>query len=351
MLPRTESDYSSESTGSSDEVNSHDSLRREVWQFLAATPSRNHLRCWSYIYQGIVCSVAVACVIVGVMQSFKPSPFSAFGETLRLSVESIAAAFFAVQFLLQVWSCVEDRQRSESNNFLIRLHFVFCLSLLDLISTFALIADVLVTLRYNRVFVLGGAMQVLRLLRVLTLLKIPFVTEAIRLIYKVVQGKAVELSMTCFAAMLLMFVSSAIMFHLEHDAQPEAFSNIPDSMWWAMQTLTTVGYGTIVPVTVPGKMLASIVMVFGIGLFALPAGIMGSGFLDMLAEGRREDQAAIMCPLAKEVAALSDQSRSLAHDVASLRGSLDRILENQGVILELLAAQKDTPRTENFWTN
>ena len=85
----------------------------------------------------------------------------------------------------------------------------------------------------------------------------------------------------CIVAVLLV-ISAALMHMLEHDAQPDAFGSIPDAMWWAVATLTTVGYGDVVPVTVMGRIVGSLVMVLGIGVFVLWTSIFAAGFMEEL---------------------------------------------------------------------
>ena len=78
----------------------------------------------------------------------------------------------------------------------------------------------------------------------------------------------------------LLVVASSLMYFVEHTEQPEKFSSIPATMWWAVVTLTTVGYGDLAPITPIGRILAGVMAVLGIGMFALPAGILGSGFIE-----------------------------------------------------------------------
>ena len=105
----------------------------------------------------------------------------------------------------------------------------------------------------------------------------------------VLRLKKEELVLMFFAIMILLVVSSSIMYEAENDAQPEAFANIPAAMWWGIVTLTTVGYGDIYPVTPLEKFIGSFVVISGIGLFALPAGILASGFNEVL-QRRKEKQ-------------------------------------------------------------
>ena len=85
----------------------------------------------------------------------------------------------------------------------------------------------------------------------------------------------------------LIIISSSLLYYCEHSVQPETFSSIPATMWWSVATLTTVGYGDIYPVTVLGKLCASVIAVLGIGMFALPTGILGAGFVEAVQKNRR----------------------------------------------------------------
>ena len=86
-----------------------------------------------------------------------------------------------------------------------------------------------------------------------------------------------------------MVLSASFIYFAEHEAQPEAFPDIPGSMWWAIVTLTTVGYGDVYPVTTLGKIFAAFIAILGIGMFALPTGILGASFVEEL-EKRRHGQ-------------------------------------------------------------
>jgi len=88
--------------------------------------------------------------------------------------------------------------------------------------------------------------------------------------------------------MILLLVSSSTMYFAERQAQPEAFSSIPEAMWWGVVTLTTVGYRSVYPVTPTGRFFGAVIAFLGVGLFALPASILASGFVEDDAEQRRE---------------------------------------------------------------
>ena len=92
----------------------------------------------------------------------------------------------------------------------------------------------------------------------------------------------------------MLLMTSSLMFFAENEAQPDKFANIPQAMWWSIITLTTVGYGDVFPVTVAGRLLAGVIAILGIGLFALPAGILGSGFVEEMSS--KKANAIKRCP-------------------------------------------------------
>jgi voltage-gated potassium channel len=100
------------------------------------------------------------------------------------------------------------------------------------------------------------------------------------LISRVLKKKRPEMLVSLFVVFILLLISSSLMFFLENEAQPDAFSSIPAAMWWGIATLTTVGYGDIYPVTVLGKLCSAVISVLGIGAFALPSGLLVSGFIE-----------------------------------------------------------------------
>lgn len=88
---------------------------------------------------------------------------------------------------------------------------------------------------------------------------------------------------------LILYMVSALMFYVENAAQPEVFSSISKTMWWGVATLTTVGYGDIFPITPLGRMLGGIIAIFGIGIFAIPTGIIASGFTEYVEKSDTEE--------------------------------------------------------------
>jgi voltage-gated potassium channel len=131
-------------------------------------------------------------------------------------------------------------------------------------------------------------LRVLRLMRLFRIFKLTRYVSAVEVIASVLRRKKTDLLVTMIAAMFIMLISSTVIYYAEHDAQPDSFPNIIASFWWAVATLTTVGYGDVYPVTVAGKVISGVIAFVGIGLVALPTGIISSAFVDEM--HRRTDQ-------------------------------------------------------------
>jgi len=184
--------------------------------------------------------------------------------------EYFSVAVFTVEYCLRIWSCVEEIGYEHPILGRIRyalrpLLLVDLLAILPFYVPFVIVMD----LRFLR------AVRLLRLARVL---KIGRYSEALKTLERVLLSKKEELLISVAVVLLILVVSSSLMYFLENEAQPQAFSSIPKALWWGVATLTTVGYGDIYPVTPLGKFFGAIIEILGIGLFALPAGIIAGGF-------------------------------------------------------------------------
>ena len=193
-------------------------------------------------------------------------------ETL-LAFEAFSVAVFTIEYGLRIWSCtVSESFRAP---ILGRIRFAF--SPLALIDFVAIAPFYLPFIGVDLVF-----MRAFRLIRLMRVLKLGRYSSALRSIGGVIRAKKEELASVVFFMLILLVVASSLMYEVEHTTQPDKFSSIPATMWWGVMTLTTVGYGDVYPVTPLGQFLASVVAVLGIGLFALPTGVLGSGFLEQI---------------------------------------------------------------------
>lgn len=185
------------------------------------------------------------------------------------NIELISLCCFTGLYLLQIWSCTADPRYK---------HPLW--GRIKYASTPLVIIDLLAILPfYLRIlFPYITFFKETDLLRLLRLLKLIRYSESLQAILHVIRTKKDELFMTFVTVFILLIFASSMMFFAERDAQPEAFQSIPAAMWWGVVTLTTVGYGDVYPVTPIGKLFGAGLAFIGIGLFALPAGIIASGF-------------------------------------------------------------------------
>ena len=199
-------------------------------------------------------------------------------------LEIVTVTIFTIEYVLRVWTCVEELKFRQS--VVGRLRFAATpMALIDLVAILPFYLPFTgLDLRFIRA---------VRLLRLFRIAKIGRYSASLQLLKRVIWGKKEELGVTLFVLILLLVLASCFLYNAEHVAQPEAFSSIPASMWWAVATLTTVGYGDVYPVTIAGKVMASIIAVLGIGMFALPTGILGAGFVE---EIQARKQRASRCP-------------------------------------------------------
>jgi len=198
--------------------------------------------------------------------------------------ERFSVAVFTAEYLARLWSCTADPALAHPVGGRLRMA-ARPLTLVDLAAILPFYMPFLfaVDLRFIRS---------LRLLRLARLLKLGRYSDSLQVLGRVFRNKKEELLITMFLAGILLVIVSSLMFFIENEVQPDKFSSIPAAMWWGIATLTTIGYGDIFPVTLAGKVLGSLSALIGIGMFALPAGILGSAFVEEL--NKRRSQA--VCP-------------------------------------------------------
>ena len=202
-----------------------------------------------------------------------------------LDFEVFSVIIFTIEYLLRLWSCVENEAYKHPISG--RLRFIF--SAWGLIDLFAILPFFLSFFLTDLAFV-----RILRLLRMLRLFRVSKYFHALRVIQKVLKEKQEELVLSMVFVIFMLIISSSLVYYVEHEAQPYAFTSIPESMWWGVNTMTTVGYGDLHPITPWGKLLGGIIAILGVALFALPTGILASGFAELI-RGQGEKRK-IKCP-------------------------------------------------------
>ena len=261
-----------------DFINSLERIRTKVHELLEVGQSGDRLdRAIDYFIITLIIVNTVAQILETVDSVYNAAPW--FFPVLEIA----SMIIFTAEYFLRIWSCTSEPRYSHP--LFGRLRFAV---------TPLLIIDLLALLPFFLPFL---GLEDLRSLRALRLLawaaRLGRYFEGIRTLGKVLQSKAMELATVVIVLAVMLVLASSMMFYAEHHAQPDAFASIPEAMWWSIITLTTVGYGDVSPVTPLGKVMAGIIAVMGIGMFALPAGILGSGFLD---EIQKRNQEARVCP-------------------------------------------------------
>lgn len=176
---------------------------------------------------------------------------------------------FSIEYVLRVWSAVDIPMLSRMKPWAARLRFA--LRPIMLIDLFAV-------LPFYLQWLIPIDLRVLRVLRLFRLLKLVRYSPALQTLGRVLAQEYRALLGALLVMLVLLLFASTLIYFLERDAQPEQFGSIPAAAWWAIATLTTVGYGDVVPVTPWGQVLGGVVMLLGVGMFALPIAIIATGF-------------------------------------------------------------------------
>lgn len=188
---------------------------------------------------------------------------------------------FTLEYLLRLF--ISDLTHPSSNKFKSALKFIFSVyGLVDLLAVLPFYLPMLIKLDLK-------FLRILRLTRFLRILKINRYNKSVNLIWAVIKEKKTELAATGFITFLTLLISSFLMYYIESEHQPDQFPNIIATFWWAVATLTTVGYGDIYPVTGLGKLISGLIAILGIGLVALPTGLISAGFIAKIESKKSKD--------------------------------------------------------------
>lgn len=221
--------------------------------------------------------ILVVNLTVTVMNTFDAVSLR-YGAMLK-GIESFTVAFFAVDYVLRLLSCRFLRPAERELKSLL-LYMVSFTGLVDLLSFLPY---------YLPFFFPDGAVafRMFRVIRIFRLFRINAYYDSLNVITEVLTSKKQQLLSSVFILLVLMLGSSLCMYSLEHEAQPEVFRNAFSGIWWSVSTLLTVGYGDIYPVTTLGKLFGTIIAFLGVGMVAIPTGIISAGFVDQYSRLKR----------------------------------------------------------------
>lgn len=268
----------------------------------------------------IVLNIAAVCLesVKHIGNEYKVA-FNAF--------EFFSVVIFSIEYVLRVWSAPARNDIGNSTNIIKRMKYIF--SFTGLIDFLAIIPSILP-------YFFGGLdLRWLRVLRLLRLLKISNYSSALEDFFSAIKADWRSFSAALYLMVIALFLSSALMYIAEHDSQPEKFSSIPETMWWGLITLTTVGYGDVSPVTPLGKIIGAFTAIMGVCTVALLTGIVASAFANQRAQKAAILEAEISQALSDGV--ISDDE---AQKIEKLRKELNLSPEHSKSLVDILSEKK-----------
>ncbi|MBR0164174.1 MAG: ion transporter [Lachnospiraceae bacterium] len=230
-------------------------------------------RCYDFL--------GVTCILLNLLVSilFTFDGIRAQAETPLSVMELVTVLFFAADYVLRLITARFLYPHRTAQKAALCYIFSF-MGVIDLLSFLPF---------FLPVFFPAGAVafRMFRLVRILRLFRVGAYYDSLNVITEVLRAKKSQLLSSCFIILTLMLAASLCMYSLEHEAQPEVFSNAFSGIWWAVSTLLTVGYGDIYPVTAAGKAFSIVLTFLGVGLVAIPTGIISAGFVEQYAAIKR----------------------------------------------------------------
>ncbi|PCH95237.1 MAG: hypothetical protein COB83_09205 [Gammaproteobacteria bacterium] len=258
----------------SNQQNIINNLRAKTYQLLESeTGSSVTAKIITWLLILLIISNVVAVILASEQAYFLPY------KNAFILFELISLSLFCIEYLLRVWGCVEAKKYQELSKFDARFKYVLTpLAVIDLIAVLPFIIAMFFAID----------LRTLRLIRVLRLLKLTHYFKGFNIFITVIAKEAKSITAAMMVMVFLIIIAASLMHSVEGDVQPEVFGSIIHSFWWAVVTMTTVGYGDVVPTTTTGKIISTFIMLIGVGLVALPAGMLAARFGEELRERRKK---------------------------------------------------------------
>lgn len=236
---------------------------------------------WGEVFDWVMLFLIVVNLLLLILDTFTSS-MPPWYWPISQTADTIMGVIFTIEYLLRLW--VSPIKYPALHAAAARVKFAFTpMAIIDFLAVLPLYLKhaLPVNLRFLRIF---------RLIRLLRLFKISRYTESMSVFTSVFKKKANQLLTSLFVIFLLILIASLLMYDVEHDAQPDVFSNALSGLWWAMEAVTTAGNGDIYPITPLGRALAGIIALMGIGVVAVPTGIISAGFITVMHENSGEPE-------------------------------------------------------------
>ncbi len=246
-------------------------------------PTQGNSR-WDKIINAFLITLIILNLIALMLET-EPSIYKHY-KTFFDTFDAISVGIFSLEYILRLWSCTHD---PKYHHWLWgRIKYMFSWeALIDLaaILPYYLTSFIVLDLR---------ELRLLRLIRLIRIFRLASYMQASKMIANIFRSRFQELLIAFIMTTGLIIISACLMFFAEHHAQPDKFTSIPDTLYWSVVTLTTIGYGDIAPITGIGRMLTGIIAMTGVAMFALPAGIITAGFLEEIRKVKKSHT--IICP-------------------------------------------------------
>lgn len=223
--------------------------------------------------------INVVCIVLESMEELERQY-----RELFLFIEISSTLVFATEYLMRLWSCVESNQKigASASNSKKRLKYVLSpMAIVDLVAFLPSLLQVLFP---------GIDLRFLRILRLLRVFKLTRYFSTFELLFNVLHEERKNLAGIFVILIVILVMAASALYLVERDVQPDKFGSIPEAMWWAIAALTTVGYGDVYPQSYLGQVLGSLVTILGIGMVALPSGILASAFSEQMRRKRESLQ-------------------------------------------------------------
>lgn len=278
-------------------------LRRRVFEILQIPSAPNDVQ--GKLFDVVIVSLIILNTVAVVVETVDAVQ-ARWGVWLR-AFELFSVTVFIAEYALRVWSITADPRYEHPVEGRLRW----------MASPFAII-DVIAILPAF----IGVDLRFVRVLRVMRVLKLGRYAESVQILGNVMRRSRADLLTSLFLVFLALILTSSFVYYAEKDAQPVAFDSIPRAMWWSVITLTTVGYGDVVPVTALGRVLGGMTALLGVASIALPIGILSSAFVQEIENRRKRN---VMSPVALaaavngEIEARHKRQRTCPHCGEKLR--------------------------------
>jgi voltage-gated potassium channel len=299
-------------------------LRRRTYTILENASGEPAARLLNGLLIGLILANVAAIVLASVTSI--GARYHAWFSTL----EWLSILVFTFEYLARVWAAVErDDGRYRAP---VRGRIRYMLSPLALI-------DLLAILPFYLTFLVPLDLRFMRIFRLFLIFKLTRYHASMNLLARVMRNEARPIAAALFVLATLLMVAASFAFIAEHEAQPHVFASIPDAMWWAIVTMTTVGYGDMVPITPFGKLIGGVIAVIGLGMVALPAGLLAAGFSEQLHQRKRAFEDEVHRMLSDGVLSAEESDR-----LESVRDRLGLTDQQAAEVMGLIGRRQGTVR-------